>query len=363
MGQTMRQLWQNPYFRLVVFLLLAGVVIWFFYNTRGAWVTFILAYTIAYLANPVVTWLHRRRVPRWAGVFVALLFLSMLLGLTALVVASFIQQAAAFVQQAPDDLRREVGRWYEDLPGLIRRIVPAPLLNLFSQYGDDITTSLEAALGASAEYLATLGPNIFASVIGIVGGLVRSVVLFVLTLFFLYDFPTLNRSFFRAFPTRYQSAAIELFRKLDLSVGGYIRGQLLVSLIVGVCIGFGMTLLGVPFALGIGFLAAVFNIVPFLGPVIAFIPAALLALTLGWSQLIITTAIFLGVNFLDGNVISPFIFSVTIKLHPVTILTSVLVGASLFGFLGAIVAVPTVAFFTLLYQEYYLNSRWYEREA
>jgi predicted PurR-regulated permease PerM len=362
MGQTIRQLWQNPYFRLAVFLLLAGVVIWFFLNTRGAWVTFILAYTIAYLANPVVTWLHRHRVPRWAGVFVALLFLSLLLGLTALIVAGFIQQAAAFVQQEPN-LSREFVRWYEDLPRLLRRIVPPPLLNLLSQYGDDITTSLETALGASAEYLATLGPNIFASVLGIVGGLVRSVVLFVLTLFFLYDFPTLNRSFFRAFPTRYQGAAIELFRKLDHSVGGYIRGQLLVSLIVGVCIGAGMALLGVPFALGIGFLAAVFNIVPFLGPVIAFIPAALLALTLGWSQLIIATAIFLGVNFLDGNVISPFVFSVTIKLHPVTILTSVLVGASLFGFLGAVVAVPAVAFFTLLYEEYYLSSHWYKREA
>lgn len=145
-------------------------------------------------------------------------------------------------------------------------------------------------------------------------------------------------------------------------MGGYIRGQLLISVVVGLAISLGMAVLGVPFALGIGFLAGVFNIVPFLGPVIAFIPAALLALTLGWYQLGLTAAIFLGVNFLDGYVLSPFIFSLTIKLHPVVVLTAILIGASLLGFFGAIIAVPTAAFLTLLYEEYYLTSRWYDRE-
>ena len=191
----------------------------------------------------------------------------------------------------------------------------------------------------------------------------QTAVFLVLTVFLLYDFPTLNRAFFRAFPRRYQTGVIELLRKLDLSVGGYLRGQLLVSVVIGVAIWLGMTLLGVPFALGIGFLAGVFNIVPYLGPVIAFVPAALLTLTLGGSHLIGTVAVFLGVNFLDSNIISPFIFSLTIKLHPVLVLTSILVGASLFGLVGAIIAVPSAAFLTLLYSEYYLNSRWYDRGA
>ena len=91
--------------------------------------------------------------------------------------------------------------------------------------------------------------------------------------------------------------------------------------------------------------------------------AALLALTLGLTQLLLTAAVFLAVNFLDGNVLSPFIFSYTIKLHPVTVLTSVIVGATLLGFVGALVAVPTAAFLTLLYRDYYLTSRWYKNGA
>lgn len=362
MRQTLRQLWQNPYFRLVTFLLLLAAFSWFFYRTRVPWTLFLLSYTVAYLVNPLVTWLQRRRVPRWAGVAVALLILGLFLSLTTLVVAGFVQQATAFVQASPD-LVGQIVRWYEGLPGLARRIVPAPLLSLLSEYGDDLVSSLQTTLAASAERLAGVGSSIFSSVLGVVGGVVQAAVFLVLTVFFLYDFPTLNRAFFRAFPRRYQTGVVELLRKLDLSVGGYLRGQLLVSVVVGVAIWLGMTVLGVPFALGIGFLAGVFNIVPYLGPVIAFIPAALLTLTLGGSHLIGTVAVFLGVNFLDSNIISPFIFSLTIKLHPVLVLTSILVGASLFGLAGAIIAVPSAAFLTLLYSEYYLDSRWYDRKA
>ena len=362
MRRTLRELLQNPYIRLLAFLLALVAAAWFFYRTRVPWTIFVLSYTVAYLVNPLVTWLQHRRVPRWAGVVVTLLILGLFLSLTTFVVAGFVQQATAFVQTSPD-LVGQVVRWYEGLPGLARRIMPPPLLNLLSEYGDDIVGSLETTLAASTERLAGVGSNIFSSVLGIVGGVVQTAVFLVLTVFLLYDFPTLNRTFFRAFPRRYQTGVIELLRKLDLSVGGYIRGQLLVSVVVGVAICLGMTILGVPFALGIGFLAGVFNIVPYLGPVIAFIPAALLTLTLGGSQLIGTVAVFLGVNFLDSNIISPFIFSLTIKLHPVTVLTSILVGASLFGLVGAIIAVPSAAFLTLLYHEYYLNSRWYDREA
>lgn len=362
MRAILRPLWENPYLRLVTFLLAVAAAVWFFYQTRVPWAIFILAYTVAYLANPLVTALQRRRVPRWLGVFAALLLLGGILALTTFVVSGFVQQAAAFVRETPD-LAGQIARWYEGLPRLARRSVPAPLLALLAEYGDAITGSLTATLEAAAQQLPGVGRGLFSSVVGVIGGLVQTTVFLILTVFFLYDFPALNHSFFRAFPRRHHHAIIELFRKLDLSVGGYVRGQLLVSVIVGVAVWLGMFLLGIPFALGIGFLAGVFNIVPYLGPVVAFVPAALLALTLGWSYLLATAAIFLGINFVDGNIISPFVFSLTIKLHPVTVLTSIIVGASLFGFLGAVVAVPSAAFLTLLYREYYLTSRWYDREG
>jgi predicted PurR-regulated permease PerM len=361
MHYTFKQLWQQPYFRLAIFLLMLAIVCWFFYQTRTPWIVFILAYTTAYLLNPVVSWLRHYRIPRWAGTLISLSILLGLVSLAVYVLIGFVEQATLFVQEHPD-LGAQIAGWYETLPQLARRIVPAPILELLSQYGDRLETSFETSLGASAERLASLGSNVFSSVVGLIGGFVRLAVFLVLMGFFLNDFPSLNHHFFRIFPKRHHPAVIELVRKLDLSVGGYIRGQLLIALCVGFAIWLGMALLNVPFALGIAFLAGVFNIVPYLGPVVAFIPAALLALTLGWGHFIATAAIFLGVNFLDGNILSPFIFSYTIKLHPVAVLTAIIVGASLFGILGAVIAVPTVAFLSLLYEDYYLSSSWYDKE-
>jgi len=361
MRQTLHELWGNPYARTIIVLALLAALLWFFYETRGPWIIFLLAYTLAYLISPGVTWLQRRRIPRWAGVLLALLALSLLLGLASLVIAGFVQQASEFVQRLPD-VGAQLAQWYEDLPGLIRRVVPPPLMGLVTQPSEDITNALESSLTALTERLAQVGSNMFAALARFVGGVLQSVILLVLTVFLLHDFPDFNRASLRAFPKRYQGGVLELAHKLDVSVGGYIRGQLLIALIVGFLIWLGMTLLGVPLALGIGFIAGLFNLIPFLGPIVAFVPAALLTLTLGWPYLLATAGIFLAVNFLDGNVISPFVFSRTIRLHPMTVILSVVVGASLLGFWGALIGVPTAAFIKLLYKDYYLTSPWYQKE-
>lgn len=371
---TVQQLWKNPYVRLVALLALAAVLIWFFHNTRGAWFLFFLAYTVAYLANPMVIWLQHHRVPRWAGVAGVFLGLLLLLTLASLVVAQFVQQVSDLVQQAPD-LGGQVMTWYEGLPGTVQRIVPAPVMEALNQsgaqagaqssgdLGGNLVSALENLLGDLGDFFTQVGSNIFTLLTGFIGGVVQTVVLVALIVFLLYDFQGLNRTFLRIVPERHRSGGLELLRKLDVSVGGYIRGQLLIAAIVAFCIWLGLTLLGVPLAFGIGFVAGIFNVVPFLGPIVAFIPAGLLSLTLGWPYLLATAGIFVVVNFLDGNVISPLVFSQTVKLHPLTVILSVVVGANLFGFFGALVAVPAAAFFKLLYEDYYLTSRWYQKDA
>lgn len=360
-SSTLSQLWVNPYVRLAAFLGACGVLLLFFYHSRGAWLLFLLAYAVAYLMNPLVSALQRRGVPRWGGVFASLLVLLVLLGLASLVVAGFVQQASDFVQRAPD-IGEQLSVWYAELPALVRRFVPPPLLALFEQTatpGGAQGSALESALSALGELFARVGSNVVGAVTSLIGGVLQAVVLLFLTVFLLYDFPGFNRTFLRAFPRRYQGGAKELFGKLDLSVGGYIRGQFLVSLIVALVIWVGMSLLGVPLAFGIAFLAGVFNLVPFLGPIVAFIPAALLSLTLGWPYLLATAGLFVATNFLDGNVISPLVFSQTVRLHPFTVILSVVIGANLLGVVGALIAVPTAAFLKLLYEDYYLKSRWY----
>ncbi|ADI14389.1 AI-2E family transporter [Truepera radiovictrix] len=366
---TLAELWRSPYVRLACLLLLASGAVWFFYETRGVWLLFFLAYTIAYLTNPLTLWFQRRRLPRWLGVGVVLLLLTALFALASFVIAQFVHQASLFMQELPN-LNEPLLRWYEGLPEVLRGLVPTPVVDFLGQpgaqagaeLGAELIAPFEGMVGYLGGVLTQFSANVFALLVNFVGGLLQAVVLLFLTLFLLYDFNGINRTFLRLIPERYREGGLETLQRLDVSVGGYIRGQILIALVVGFSIWLGLTLLGVPLAFGVGFVAAVFNVVPFLGPIVAFIPAGLLALTVGWPYVLATAALFMVINFLDGNVISPIIFSKTVKVHPLTVILSVALGASLLGLLGAVLAVPTAAFVKVLYQEYYLTSRWYQRE-
>src|SRR5690606_436382 len=97
--------------------------------------------------------------------------------------------------------------------------------------------------------------------------------------YFLYDFPRFVSNFKRFIPVRYRDVSNDLLAKADLAVGGYLRGQVLITMLLGVMIWIGLTIVGVPLATAISFLAAVFNLVPYLGPILGVVPAVLLGFT------------------------------------------------------------------------------------
>ncbi|MCL6569755.1 MAG: AI-2E family transporter, partial [Meiothermus silvanus] len=125
-------------------------------------------------------------------------------------------------------------------------------------------------------------------------------------------------------------------------------------------IGVGLALVGVPLAGGLGLLAGVFNLIPYVGVIVSTVPALLLAATVGWPTVLLTLLVVWLTNQLEGHLLSPRILGSTTNLHPVTVIAAILIGASLFGLLGALLMVPTAAFAKILIQDYYLKSRLYE---
>ncbi|MDW8480720.1 MAG: AI-2E family transporter [Meiothermus sp.] len=189
-----------------------------------------------------------------------------------------------------------------------------------------------------------------------------------ISIYLLYDLPRVGAAIFRAIPEPFQPAAKELLRKADLAFGGYVRGTILgavanggvvalaMYLSFGVFQGFGLEVLTQ--AMVLGFLAFVFSFVPVLGVIISAIPALVLALPLGWLAFgVVALALWLC-NQVSG-IIWPVIMGRTTSLHPVTGIAAVLIGASLMGLGGALLAVPLAAFLKLLYTDYYLRSRFY----
>src|SRR5690606_6758949 len=148
----------------------------------------------------------------------------------------------------------------------------------------------------------------------------------------------------------------DLLAKADLAVGGYLRGQLLITVLLGIIIWIGLSLIGIPLATAISFLAAVFNLVPYLGPILGVVPAVLLGFTVSPWAAVLAVVVFTVANQLEAHVLGPLIRSRNTNLHPVTVMLSIMAGVGLMGLVGALIAVPVAAMIKVILEDYVLDN-------
>ncbi|WP_339094020.1 AI-2E family transporter [Deinococcus sp. VB142] len=355
--------WRSPWVRLLVFLLGFYLLYRFSQLTLSVIVVFTVAFLIAYLANPLLNWLERGRVKRGLGVFFVLL---LFIGLLTLAGALFVTVAGQFVQlfqKLPaqidnlNNLLTGAVNWLSErgVPGLTdaQTRINEAVREWVSNIGDNLAPMLQNALNSTG--------TIFSRLVSIGGVLGQVVLILLLSVYLMLDYNRVNASLLRAFPRPWQPKVLEVSDLVGTAVGGYVRGQLLIATFIGIVVWLGLTIIGIPSAAAIGFLAGAFNIVPYLGPIVGATPALLLALTLPNAPLkmLLVVGVFVLANQIEGNFLSPYILSRTTDLHPVTVLLAILVGVALMGFAGALLAVPAVALGKLLLEKYYYPSRVY----
>lgn len=366
MRRDLAEIWKLLWVRIAVYavsiyllLQLLGMVLG---GARGALITLALAFIFAYLTSPIVRALERRRVPRFVGVFLVYLGLGLFLGLASFLIAEMVNVLARYVTELPRILTPLL-TWIENLPSQVGQIeIPPALEGAFAQAAQGLQTLLEGftqTLLQGMRALLAQGGSLVGFFASLVGGVLQLFAALIISIYLLYDLPQISKTLFQAVPLPYQPFVADIAAKLDRAVGGYIRGQLLVAISVGLIVTVGFWISGVPLAGSLGFLAAVFNLIPFVGVIVSTVPALLLALTVGWPQVLAVLGVVVVANQVEAHVLSPRILGQATSLHPVSVIAAILVGSSLYGLVGALLAVPLLAFFKVLYTELYLNSRFY----
>lgn len=363
MLRAFREVWKNPYLRVAVFALLALGLLWTLRKAQPAITPLAVAFAFSYLTNPVVRGLERRRVPRFLGVTIVYAGFLLFMALATVLMATMVSELSRFVQNLPAFFPTGVA-WVQTLTEKFGRVeLPPALQSAIEQASSNLQGLLQGFLARLLAGLQTLltqgGGSLLGLVQSLAGGVFQLVTAFTISIYLLYDFPKISQAALHAVPEPYRPFTVELAGKLDRAVGGYVRGQLLVALTVGTVVGIGLWIVGIPFAPSLGFLAAVFNVVPFVGIIISSIPAILLAASIGWTKVLLSLLVLWLANQLEGNVISPVIMRKATSLHPVTAIFAILSGAAIFGFWGALLAVPTAACLKVLYTDYYQQSRFY----
>ena len=318
-----------------LFVVLAGFV-WMLFVVRIVWPPLVLAGAVVYLMSPLVDRLQKWRIHRLLGSFVSyLLFVGTGVLVGFLVVPIIGDQLAEFSDRVPQ-LVDDVGVFLVDLGERLGLSVGAGsavdtlqewLADFFDQERVQQTLSqlgTFARTGLDVLIVLALGP--------------------VLAFYILVDLPGFKDRARRLVPEASRPEVVHVVSQVARVVGGFVRGQLLVALIVGILSSLGLALLGVPFWLLIGLIAGFLNVIPFIGPFAGGLLAAIVSLVFkDFSTALWSVAMFTAVQQFDNHVISPNILKSRVQLNPVFILLALLLGGSVGGFFGLLIAVPVAA--------------------
>jgi predicted PurR-regulated permease PerM len=346
-----KQIWNTIALRVVFLVACCYLVLAILRVTRVAWASFLIAFLIAYLVEPLVLRLERNHVARSLSMSLVMVFIALLFVLSTFVVVDILTQLGALPQV--------IVPFLDELPTRLERLAPPWLEALFGDNTDALSTFLETQQSTLLGWFQVQTRFLWRELGLVLTTVGNIIVILFLTGFMIAGYPKIRDSLFAAVPRRYGNTARDLTAKLDASVGGYIRAQTWRGLIVGLVLWLLFWMLGVPKAGALAFLSALLNPIPYLGNIVATVPAVLLAFTVSWQLALITLVVCILVQVLDGNILQSIVFSQSLDVAPVTVIFALLVGGALGGFWGLMLAIPLAAFIQLLYQDYYLKSKWY----
>lgn len=221
------------------------------------------------------------------------------------------------------------------------------------RFPDGIHERLEDSFSRLESWVNARLMAVISGMSGLFNIIVLIAVIPVMTFYFLKDYHSIMNALLRLFPEKWRREGVHLTRKLSHSLGGYIRGQLLISLFVGVLATLGFWIADLPYPLVLGLVAGITNIIPYFGPLFGAIPALIVALTISVKTLIITGAVIVVIQVIEGNLLSPYIMGKSIHIHPLLIIFALLAGGELAGITGMVLAVPVLTCIKVIIEEIY----------
>lgn len=340
----MRLQWQISFW--VGALLLLILLLWL---CSGVLLPFVAAAALAYLLDPVADRLERLGVGRPGATLLIMIGFVVLLGLIiVLILPAFWRQLASFLEDLPsyavkiEDLVTEFSARIANDHGatLLEK------LGFGKSASADLRNATSELVTQAAQWGGTFLKSIWSSGAALVGLLSLLVLTPVITFYMLLDWERMTATVDSLVPPRHRQTVRELARQIDAAMAGFLRGQSLVCLFLGVWYGVGLSLIGLNFGLLIGISAGFLSFIPYVGSLTALVLSAIVAIVQGWPEwrlLAMSLGVIAAGQFLEGNVLSPKLVGESVGLHPVWLIFALLAFGSLFGFTGLIVAVPVAA--------------------
>lgn len=326
---------------------IVAVVIWLIILLKSIIFLLLISAVIAYILDPIASSIELKNFSRLNATLIVFFGITLIAGLFFfLLVPSLINELAYLQQGFGGSKASELLNKFEEN---IRTTIPILEGQNFGLYGH------------LQKFLTNVTDSFFLILVDIVS-LVSTAVIIPFTVFFLLkDGRKMKKSFFSMVPNKYFEMSLNLFDKVDRQLGGYLRGQFLDSLIIGLLSIVALWILGVEYFVLIGLFAGLANMIPYVGPMAGMIAASSVVLfNNGTGEDIIWVLGAFGIiQLIDNVIVQPSVLARSVNLHPLFIIFAIITGSQFFGIIGMLVAIPVTGIIKVVTIEVYHSIKHY----
>lgn len=321
----------------IVKVVLVLVGLYLVYVLRDVVVMLFVALILASLIDPAADWFERRKIPRAVGVLaIYVVLFGIIGGAIVLIVPPLLGELRELILNFASIWERAAG-------GL------ASVQEFSVQYG--IAENIERGLRSLEEGLYRAVSSALGTIRGFFGGIISFLLVLVLTFYMVVEEDALKRLFRSIAPPEYHSYLSGLFGRMQKKIGQWLRGELILMFIVGFFSYIGLLILKVDYALILALIAGFAEIIPYAGPIIAAVPAVILAATQSPLKALFVVVLYFVIQQLENNLLVPKVMQRAIGLNPVVSIVALLIGARLGGVLGAVLAIPVATAVSVFAQD------------
>jgi predicted PurR-regulated permease PerM len=331
-----------------IFVVCVFLMFWLLYRLREVLFLFFVAIVVGTAIRPAVDWLHRRGISRAVGVIIIyILIAALVIGFLAMILPLLADQATEISKTVPE--------YYANFRSGLINSGNRLLQNIGWRIPSEISLLVRRESNSQDEVLTQVGQTLFYTNL-ILRGVLGTLAVFLLAYYWTQESNFFVRALLRIVPPQRKKKTREFMQLAETKLGGYVRGQGLLCIAVGLAAFIAYLLIGLPYLLVLAIFAGVMEMVPIFGPALGAIPAFLVALSIDPSKAIWVLVATGMIQLLENAVLVPRIMKHSMGVNPIIVLLSLIAFSSVFGFLGALLALPLAAIIQLLVSRVVLTA-------
>ncbi len=323
----------------IIKIILIFIMFYFFYLIREILAVLFVSLVLASAIDPWVDWMQERKIPRGIGVIIIYLILFLAVGLvTILIVPPIIQ---------------ELGELYDKFPQFLEKAFSgaATIKDYSLKYG--FLENVKSNIGSITSHIQQAIFSVFSTVSGVFGSIISFFLVLVITFYMTVEENAIKKVIWSIVPKKHQIYSMQLVNRMQKKIGLWLRGQLILSLIIFILTYLGLLILNIKYALVLALIAGMTEFIPYLGPILASIPAIFLAFTQSHMLAVFVAVLYYIIQLTENNIIVPKLMQKVVGLNPIVSIAVLLIGLKVAGVAGAILSIPVATAVSVFIKDYF----------